>query len=146
MALLIGVTLALAIGAFARCLGLDRDRAFYPTILMVIASYYVLFAVVGDPAALLAEGLVCVGFVVLAGIGFKKSPWVIVIALIAHGIFDGVHPHVLENGGVPVWWPEFCRAYDIIAGAFLALRQIRTRRLSRRGSFGGRRPGIACGG
>ena len=45
MALLIGALLALAVGISATSLGLDRDRAFYPTVTIVIASYYALFAV-----------------------------------------------------------------------------------------------------
>jgi hypothetical protein len=41
---LIGIVLSVAVALFARCVGFDRDRAFYPTVMMVIASYYVLFA------------------------------------------------------------------------------------------------------
>jgi len=47
MAYLIGVGLALAVSLMARIVGLDRDRAFYPTVMIVIASYYGLFAVMG---------------------------------------------------------------------------------------------------
>ena len=47
MALLIGTSLALAVGLFATGLGLDRDRAFYPVVTIVVASYYALFAVMG---------------------------------------------------------------------------------------------------
>src|SRR6267142_6562564 len=47
---LIGVALALATCVFASLVGLDRDRAFYPTVLWVIATYYVLFAVMGGSA------------------------------------------------------------------------------------------------
>ena len=43
----IGVVLALSTVAFARLVGFDRDRAFYPIVLVIIASYYVLFAVMG---------------------------------------------------------------------------------------------------
>jgi hypothetical protein len=32
MALLVGAILALAVGLFATASGLDRDRAFYPTV------------------------------------------------------------------------------------------------------------------
>ena len=57
MPFLIGVSLAVAVGAFARCVGLDRDRAFYPTVMIVIACLYVLFATIGggSPNVLLAE-------------------------------------------------------------------------------------------
>ncbi len=46
MAILVGALLALAIGGFATVVGLDRDRAFYPTVTIVIALLYSLFAVV----------------------------------------------------------------------------------------------------
>ena len=29
--------------------------------------------------------------------------------------------HLIDNPGVPHWWPGFCLAYDVIAGGFLAL-------------------------
>ena len=47
MALVIGSLLALTVGIFATSQGLDRDRAFYPVVTIVIASYYALFAVMG---------------------------------------------------------------------------------------------------
>ncbi len=43
----VGAGLALAIAALASCAGFDRGRAFYPTLMVVIASYYGLFAVMG---------------------------------------------------------------------------------------------------
>ncbi len=47
MPYLIGIVLALAISAYATALQLDRDRAFYPTVLNVIALLYILFAAMG---------------------------------------------------------------------------------------------------
>ena len=41
----VGAVLAPLVSGFARLVGLDRDRAFYPTVLIVVALYYVLFAV-----------------------------------------------------------------------------------------------------
>lgn len=123
MAAIIGAILALAIAGGARWLGLDRDRAFYPTVMMVIASYYVLFALVGGADVLVPETGICLGFVVLAGIGFKRSAWFVVAALVAHGAFDLVHPHAVKNAGVPAWWPGFCSAYDVTAGVLLGLRE-----------------------
>ena len=40
----IGVVLSVSVALLARRVGFDRDRAFYPTVLIVIASYYVLSA------------------------------------------------------------------------------------------------------
>ena len=43
MEYLIGAVLGVAVGVFARLSGFDRDGAFYPTAMIVIASYYSLF-------------------------------------------------------------------------------------------------------
>lgn len=47
MALLVGAVLAFSVGLLMTFIGLDRDRAFYPTVMIIIASYYALFAVMG---------------------------------------------------------------------------------------------------
>lgn len=121
MALLIGVLLALFVGLFATGTGLDRDRAFYPVVTIVIASYYVLFAVMGASThALLLELAVCAVFIAAAASGFKWSLWGVAVALAAHGILDLIHGTVISNPGVPSWWPEFCMTYDITAAAYLA--------------------------
>lgn len=132
MEYLIGVALALAVSLSARWIGFDRDRAFYPTVLIVIASYYVLFAVMGGSLqALAVESAVLAGFLLLAIAGFKLSPWVVVAALLGHGLFDWFHPGIIDNPGVPAWWPGFCLGYDLAAAAFLGwvIRDARGRRL-----------------
>ena len=48
------------------------------------------------------------------------SAWIVVVALAGHGVFDAVHCHVIENVGVPAWWPAWCLAYDVGAAAGLA--------------------------
>jgi hypothetical protein len=121
VALLVGALLAFAVGVFATSVRLDRDRAFYPTVTIVIASYYALFAVMGASShALILESLVCVGFFGVAVFGFRSSLWIVVAALAAHGVFDLAHGEVISNPGVPGWWPEFCLTYDVTAAAYLA--------------------------
>ena len=120
MALLIGVLLALAVGIFATSVGLDRDRAFYPTVTIVIAYLYCLFAVMGGSGqALVIELAVGTVFVVVAVAGFRSSLWLVVAALAGHGVFDFFHGRLFENPGVPAWWPQFCLAYDVVAAAYL---------------------------
>ena len=52
------------VAVFARLVGLDRDRAFYPTVLIVIASTYVLFAVMGGSMhALMIESIAMTAFI-----------------------------------------------------------------------------------
>jgi hypothetical protein len=121
MPYLAGIVLALTVSGGATLVGLDRDRAFYPTLLLPIASYYVLFAVMGGSGhALVVETVVMIGFLLVAVIGFRKSLWLVVAALAAHGVFDLFHGHVVANPGVPAWWPAFCMTYDVTAAAFLA--------------------------
>jgi len=119
--LVVGVLLAFAVGLFATGIGLDRDRAFYPVVTIVIASYYVLFAVMGASThAILLESLVGTVFLAAAILGFKSSLWFVVAALVAHGIFDFGRGTVISNPGVPGWWPQFCLMYDVTLAAYLA--------------------------
>ncbi len=122
MAYLIGFGLAAAVCAFAWLVGFDRDRVFYPTLVTVVASYYILFAVMGNSTSALArESLIVAAFFVLAVAGFKKTLWLTVVALVGHGVFDLFHHLLIQNPGVPLWWPGFCLSFDVLAGAFLAV-------------------------
>jgi hypothetical protein len=49
MPYVVGIVLSLTVALFARRVGFDRDRAFYPTVLIVIASYYVVRRSVAPP-------------------------------------------------------------------------------------------------
>ena len=121
MALMVGALLTVMVGLFATAVGLDRDRAFYPTVTIVVASYYALFALMAaSMRALMLESLVAAVFLALAAAGFRSSLWVVVVALAAHGIFDLAHGSVIANPGVPGWWPAFCLTYDVTAAAYLA--------------------------
>jgi hypothetical protein len=121
MALMVGALLAIAVGLLATTSGMDRDRAFYPTVAIVVASLYSLFAVLGGSTrALVLESLVGAAFIVVAVLGFRSSLWLAAVALAGHGVFDLIHGALVSNPGVPAWWPAFCGAYDIVAGAYLA--------------------------
>lgn len=130
MAYIAGAVLALVVGFLATLVGFDRDRAFYPTVMIVIASYYDLFAMIGGSMpSLIAESVVMAAFLGLSIAGFRSSLWLVVAALAAHGVFDGVHGRLIANPGVPPWWPAFCLSYDVVAAAYLAwlLMQSRVR-------------------
>jgi len=121
MAILVGALLAIAVGAFATVSGLDRDRAFYPTVMIVIALLYSLFAAIGASThALVLDALIGGVFIAAATIGFRSSLWIVATALAAHGAFDLVHESIVSNPGVPPWWPGFCGTYDIAAAGYLA--------------------------
>jgi len=121
MEFLIGIVLAAGVGLFTTFLGMDRDRALYPATLIVIAFLYDLFAVMGGSSrALVMESIAAVIFVGLAVAGFKLTLWLAVIGLAGHGVFDFVHGQLIQDPGVPAWWPMFCLAYDVTAAVYLA--------------------------
>ena len=127
MPYIIGIVCALGVAVLARYGGFGRDRAFYPTVLIVVAHYYVLFAAMGDSVqTVLLELAVMTLFVIAAVAGFKTSPWIVVGGLAGHGALDAVHGHVLTNAGVPVWWPAFCLSFDVGAAGALAWYLMRT--------------------
>lgn len=117
----IGVTAATAVGLFATVIGFDKERSFYPVVLIVIAALYLLFAVMaGSIDSLVAEAIPALLFVAMASFGFRKTPWLVVAGLALHGVFDFFHHAVIVNPGVPVWWAGWCLAYDVVAAAYLA--------------------------
>lgn len=119
----IGLFLALAVGVGAATTGLDRERAFYATVLIMVASYNVLFAVMAGSGPVFGlETALSLAFVATALIGFRKNLWIVALGLAAHGLFDLGHGLVVENPGVPGWWPGFCMAYDLAAAVVLSLR------------------------
>ena len=116
----VGIVLSIGVALFARWVGFDRDRAFYPAVLIVVASYYVLFAAMsGSVETVVVESAVMILFVIAAVAGFKRSAWIVVVGLAAHGVQDAFHGHIVANAGVPAWWPAWCLAYDVGAAAAL---------------------------
>lgn len=123
--IVVGVALAIGVAVLGRNSGLDRDRAYYPVMLIVIAWYYVLFAVMsGSVRALLEESIPVAAFMAIAVVGFRRNPRLVAGGLVAHGLFDTVHAQIITNAGIPVWWPAFCASIDIAIGLY-ALWQLR---------------------
>ena len=121
MAYIIGIALAVAVAIFGRTSRFDRDRSFYPTLLIVIGSIYVLFATMtGSIETVLVESIGMAVFATAAVVGFRSSVWIVVAGLVGHGTFDFVHGYLIANSGVPDFWPAFCGSYDVVAAAGLA--------------------------
>src|SRR3954469_17830062 len=142
----VGIVLSIAVALFARWVGLARDRAFYPTVLIEIASYYVLFAaMIGSIQTVVLESAVMTLFVIAAVAGFKGSAWIVVAALAGHGVQDAVHGHIVANAGVPAWWPAWCLVCGVGAPGALAWILTRGRAAARRQecSMKKRTPGIS---
>ncbi len=109
MAFGVGAALAIMMGLFAYVIGYDRDRAFYPAVLTVVAALYVLFAVMAGGGRDLVPEIAFFGvFAALAAIGFRTSLWIVAAGLALHGGFDFVRHTFLAAPGAPIWWPAFC--------------------------------------
>lgn len=120
MPIMVGLLLAVGVAALARFTRFDRDRSFYPTVLMIIASYYVLFAVMGGSSRALGwELAVALAFSTIAIIGALHAPVLVGVGIMAHGLFDLVHDGLVENAGVPTWWPGFCGSVDVLLGLWV---------------------------
>jgi hypothetical protein len=68
------LVLALGISIGATFVGFDRERSFYPMVMIVIAALYLLFAsMAGSTQALLQKMLPSALFIVAAVTGFRKT-------------------------------------------------------------------------
>ena len=136
----VAVVLALLIVAVTRLAGMDRDRALYPVALIVIGSYYALFAAMGGSTpSIVTETIGATVFLVIAVIGFRINLWIVALAIAGHGLFDFfVHPYLVTNPGMPVWWPAFCGTIDIALAILFAI-------LLERGVIRARRESVQVG-
>lgn len=118
--IVVGVLLGVGIAALGKFTRFDQDRSFYFTVLVVIASYYVLFAVMGGSGqALIWELVVAAVFSTVAIVGALFFPRLVGMGIVAHGLFDFVHDGIVENQGVPTWWPGFCGSIDVVLGLWV---------------------------
>lgn len=118
MSLGIGVFLGVAIGAIADVLRFNRDRSFYPTLLIVIASYYVLFALMSGHSVIV-EIAVAMAFSTVAIASALRWRLLIAWGLLLHGIFDFARGGIIGDAGAPHWWPEFCGGVDVALALWL---------------------------
>lgn len=136
MEYLVGFLLSLATIIFATVIGFHRERSFYSTAMFAIATYYVLFAVMGaSRRTLIIEIAIASVFCLFAAIGFKGNFWLVAAALVGHGIFDFVRPGLIVDPGVPQWWPGFCGAFDVIFGGWLAMLLLQRKSFPRSGAM-----------
>lgn len=120
--IVVGVLVAVGVAALAKFTRFDEDRSFYFTVLVIIASYYVLFAVLGGSGlALVWELVIAAAFSTVAIVGALHAPILVGIGIIAHGLFDFVHDGIIENPGVPTWWPSFCGSVDVLLGLWVVI-------------------------
>ncbi len=127
MEYIVGFSLAIVFCAAAAALGMDRERVFYPAVAIAVTSYYLAFTVSdGRGEVWLSELAIAAVFIGAAVLGFKREPWIALLALGGHGVMDAFHHLLVHNQGVPAAWPGFCGTFDVTAAVaaagFMTLR------------------------
>jgi len=94
-------------------------------LLAIIAAIYYGFAVFcdGTKKARFVEVLFASFMILTAVLGWSFSYWIIVGALVVHGIWDLLHHkgNTLSLVRVPEWYPSFCAWYDFIIAGYLGV-------------------------
>lgn len=122
MEYLIGVISAVIIALTGKFTKFEKDSSFYPTVLIVIAFLYVLFAVLdGRREVIIVEIVFALVFSLIALIGFKKSELLVGAGIAAHGLFDFFHHLLVNDAGVPGFWPGFCLSIDLLLGLYIVI-------------------------
>ena len=118
--LLIGIVLGVIMVFAAKVTGFEKDRSFYPVVLIVIALYYVLFAFLSyDKVEILFEIAMALLFSALAVWGHHKGLKIVAVGLILHGIYDLSQGNIPFSADPPEWWPLFCLGIDVTLGIWL---------------------------
>ncbi|MGB3725415.1 MAG: hypothetical protein WA981_06585 [Glaciecola sp.] len=118
LAVFIGVVLSLLLIFTAKFTRFDRDVSFYPSILIFIASFYILFAVIAGHSVI-REISISSFFIVLALYGAYKSLFVVGFAIALHGVYDILHLLQFKDTVAPLWWAPFCAAVDFVIGMWV---------------------------
>ncbi len=120
MEYLVGILTAVALAGFARSSGFEKDRSFYPTVLIVIGFLYVVFgAIDGRVSVILIELIFAFLFASIAVVGYKNNGVIVAGGIALHGVFDFVRYFFIEDKGVPVFWAGFCGTVDILLGIYV---------------------------
>lgn len=123
-ALIAGIVIAIYVVMSFRKTKLEKRKWVYPLLLGTFPMYYWVFAVYGsDYKALLNELITGALFIAVAYGAYKRNSAnavrVLSIGYIGHAIYDAAHNSLFVNSGVPLWWPEFCGAVDVLIGIYL---------------------------
>ncbi|MGB5820320.1 MAG: hypothetical protein WBG90_12610 [Saonia sp.] len=120
MDLIFGTLLGALTILATKFMGFDRDRSFYPLLLIVIALYYVLFAFQSNAKdEILFEVFIAIVFCALAVWGHHKGLKIVAFGLVLHGIYDLFQGDILFSTTPPQWWPLFCLGFDLTLGIWL---------------------------
>ena len=102
---------------------LSQQRAMEMTsfLMVLIGSVYYGFALLDkNKHARMIEMLVATFFVLLGIFGLWFSPWLLVIGLALHGLWDLLHHNKSRHlSKIPGWYVPFCSSYDFIMSVYI---------------------------
>lgn len=92
-------------------------------LLVLIGSVYYGFALLSKhKKTMVIEIIVATMFVVMGVFGLWFSPWILVIGLFLHGIWDiSHHNSSFKLVKIPQWYIPFCATYDWVIGVYLTI-------------------------
>ncbi len=94
MEYMVGTLSAVALLVFGKISGFDRDRSFYPTVLIVIGFLYVLFgALDGRASVVLIEMAFALVFTAIAIFGYKRGCLIVATGIAAHMVARILRDH-----------------------------------------------------
>ena len=87
--------------------------------LAVLAAIYVGFAVAdGRPKVIGVECSVAFAFILVAAAAVTRSPWLLVVGFVGHGLKD-LWQHRTHFVADTRWWPPFCMIVDWVVAAII---------------------------
>lgn len=114
--IVIGIGLGIITIDVANNFHLTQKRFFFPMMLIIIAMAYAIFAIWRSPEDVFNYNATVAAFFVLLSLwGYYHSLSIVIVGLIAHGIFDALYVNSVQLP-TPIWYPDLCLGYD----AFLA--------------------------
>lgn len=92
-------------------------------LLVLIGSVYYGFALLSKhKRAMIIEIVVASVFVAMGIFGLWFSPWILIIGLFLHGLWDIAHHNSsIKLVEIPQWYVPFCATYDWVIAIYLTL-------------------------
>ena len=100
-----------------------RQHSVYAFLLIAAALNYVRFSLWSeDPDWIQIETGGVALFSIIAVLGLKVSPWILVVGWVAHVVWDvGLHSYE-ATPFVPGWYAMACVTYDFIIAGYIAIQ------------------------
>ena len=102
----------------------NYEHWMYSVVLISLPLIYMGFGIFSDSNEVILKELIYGLPFLFVGLGcfifgFKGSGYIVAIFWLLHGAYDLAHDKFFINSGVPVWYPVFCAAVDVVIGIYL---------------------------